>query len=1272
MDAGGSKVRILFRKGLCVALSFSTFILTPTPLFASSVDHETSFELSQDMQALYWSKIDQQMPWATEFALGNPLTAAPLPKLGFQSPQIDLDPFFMRSQSWQAGGEDCLDEVCYAKSSSDLIFASKDTNSQLRLQIGMTPIVQTADYIFLSLDDDALFRSKSADAAPIAGLFFIKKIDFAEAAQNQSPLPIFFFPLPGNWTGPNQHSFELDLSEQVVVYDIKQQGIAIELSDVRALERIQRVNLQLGQAWAQLDGAYDGLPKVGTTLDFGLFISGQGPNLKTDFASKLTPKFEKVASFVLPQAAADEVVSNVLSKLRNYISQRINNGASKQKPEAEQNSQTFLQKWGRPLALYGATFGLAAAASGQIDWSAQITSAMPEQIMGVAKILGLVVVGSVALRYTMYKERMDKKYATNKSDSFFERANKEHKALLDVIAPGMYLSVAGSAIAIRHSLEFLKDKIFPGTRFVHDAWAATMGFQMLQSSKLAITWKTFYYGALLFGMADTASLALDLIIFKPWWVHHLGISVTDAGGIAAAFASSQILANLLGHLLAGAHSYSAEVKGIHMQAALSESRQKMIALGLNPQAAKNQSKLRQFLNEEIEKRFKAVGLPGEDEFLFDPNTVIEWLAKKSGYSADELSGITSEQKAQLAKTDFVLKQGRWGLVVPALKAAVQAAIQIQKVSPSETGAKTVELLQWASDNRSLLEPVAERTWDVAASDWAQAEMLQSIRDEQNQADRSKVNSKKQIESLAEGVKGAFKYLASDATKEARDIRLTLFLMSTTGSSNDMLEFLPQSWREKAGSDLVAQLAAEIFNRAFFRYYESQPDLLPDLSKKPAAWRQSLSAVKVGTAQYFAQAETSVPETIWDVAGSAWAVKGLKESIDRAYASDLESAYGARAMKLVNRLASQQGALNDPFAREVRYRDFMYRLKLKDQARAEILNYKPARMSNFAKKQWAIARLEAAKTLKAIDPDEQVFDEWKGLAELYSEVIGKPMADIAKFTKSYHYRSIVAQKFAEQVGLQIENLENSGFVKAATLTAINETEKQLSNAREQSYLMKLSDEDERSFYQAQIFSRHFITAYIDKSVKDFDQLKGSSPEFPGRLQFIRRALVGVRGSSTVSYAIRVFESFFRNEEDVYAPGRLAQLSRSIPILPDVARTFVQNLRILPYMLSFSWFTSYYLWQIKTPWPLWAAMSSLGFISYAAATLNNRLQRFTDNKPMNDPGSKLVYAWWHSRWTNPTLVFVQMNAESISAAVSGGIAAAEAKASDCAEALLGKKH
>lgn len=1164
---------------ICLSLVF----ITPAPMVhaTNSGDSTELNQFRQDLVTFYWNQLDEQAPWVTEFAFGD-LGAQEFPwKVSANDPLIDADPFFMRSQSWSTNSETDRD-LQFAVDGKGLKLAIQ--GKTLDLQQPLKPILETDEYIVMVATDRAIFEAKApGESESGEGFFFINKKDLVRGVRTEFPVPVFHFPLPGSgWVNSSRASFEFEVTNQIILHTTENEALPIDLNDVALLERLQRDNLILSQVWSFFAGEVQqngvALPYRGSTIAFGLMLSGHIPEMVANGVGfNWQSKIRQIANLVIPQAQAEEKTEQTAS----------------------------WKKWILPAVLYGGTAVLAGMAYQHVDWSQLIPTGMGKRIATVSSILGGVLVASVAMKYSIHREHFRKKYPKVEGESWLSRLNKEHKGILDELTHGLYFSMAAIPQGIRHVLEFLKDRYQPQNKWLHTAWEATMGYQMRQNSHLAMNWKTFYLGALVFGMADSALVAVDLLIFAPYLVTYFGLGA-QIGAATAQFASSEVLRNFLGYLQGGAHSYSAEVKMIHLMSAEREAKRQLVAQGKDPEAAKNEPLVRKLAENELERRYKTVGLPGQDEFIYDPITVLESISRNAGFDSPKAV-------KDLPAHQFVLSKRHWGYIKPALKKALKRAQLAQAKAPSEVGAQTVKTLEWALNERSSVKAIAGRVWDVAASRWAKDEMKEAI--DSSVVDwLSTTSTPTWMGAMTSAVKGGLKYLTRDSTKDVRDIRQVLFLASTTGDTKEVLPYMPESWRSKAGSDDAAVLSAELFHRAFFSFFE-----------------------------------------------------GDKFMIDPS--PEMETRFSAKANRILDKVAQSDISLRDPFVRQTRYWELLHRLKRRADRRDAVRTYTPAKLSRLGVRQWSRARELAEAVMSQNGWDTANEEEWSEMATTFGNKIGKDI-DRQAWIQSHRYRFVVAQKFAQQTGLVVSDVGDSKFVQKVMITASEITESQLKTSEERSYRETLTAVD-REFHKARVFTDNFVQTYINMAVHEYDELPPSSGEYPGLFQKLRKKLVGIKGGKAIGVGLRSIEALFRNEDTSYRAGWWSFLDRNLPLFPDMYHNFVRTLRVMPFFLTISYLTSYYIWQIHMPYAMWVAFMLFGFTGPALVEFNNRLQKNWGKKPMSDVPNKLTYSWIHSRLTNPEAMLMQTYAQPITDTFEKYVSSPVRNiASDCADFLTRK--
>ncbi len=694
-----------------------------------------------------------------------------------------------------------------------------------------------------------------------------------------------------------------------------------------------------------------------------------------------------------------------------------------------------------------------------------------------------------------------------------------------------------------------------------------------------------------FGLADATLTTIDLLIFAPWLMNYLGW--TAIGAATVAYASATVLAQFFGYAMHGPHTYTQDVKTIHYGSAQAEARRQLAAKNKDPDNPRNEIELNRLTEEELEKRFKAVGLPGQEEFFFDPLTIWQRLLKSLGYSADRLKNLTEEERKQLSGQDFILGHRHLGLIEPALKNALAEAERIQTESPSTVGAQTVQLLKWAIQNRGLAKPIAGRTWDAATSKWGYAGLKESV--ERSVADwMGKDTSVNAIGKYWAITRGMFNYLAKDSTQMERDIRSVLYAMSTNNSDTafGLLDYLPNSWVEKAGSRVAANLGAELFHRHFIGYIEKE-------------------------------------------------IKMVNST------EDVDSSVAARADAILASVPSTDLFHNqDPFERHVRRNMIISKIKSNDAIEKAINEWKP-------KKDDILGRYQLRKALRKAEAkmpsmDEAISEQWIAVAEAYAKDLtpsAQKTFEAKTWIREQQFNFLFAQAFLKTVGLHARNVEDSDFVPKVLARTFKAAEDQMQGGRGAWYA-KLS-ETEKKVYYAKVFTEQFKNIYVLMSVNaDPDvYLRASDPQFPGRLQRVRGWLHGKRFSWLPDRLTRVAEMFGRNEADAYNPGIRSFLTRNVPFVPDLVHNFIRTMRYLPYSAGPGYLTQKYVFQIHFPWVMWIVSHVLGSTNGAFVEINNRRARFFDSKPMGGIPEKLTFARVHALFTNPQAVGELMYADPI---------------------------
>lgn len=736
---------------------------TPQPVQLSTAEQQDILHRS------YWAMTDNSHPELVEFAfhgLQESGDAFAQPLLHFSIEQralLDSDPFWMRSQVFVQGPSNCSSEstVCSSPTDQGLALQIPGVPNTLILKQPLNVVGLTQDRIFLSTTQSRFFAERDlGNDSPLEGLFVLHRASLEANLKFSRPTPLFFVPmLESGWAGAKVGFVEGEQGSLIFHNHSTGDHATLTGADLQIIEQSQRNNLLLAQTWTMLAEKQNPtlpghhptelLPMVGATLLNGLVLSSEVPSaVRKQAGIEWQRVLNKLGDLALPQAHAED---------------------AGQKPSLLTRIRSKFKAWALPISLYGTKLGISAwmlwdLQNSKMDWSNLFTADIGQRVATVGAILGVVALTSFILRMTIHRQHFREKYGQADNTSWFKEA-RQMNPFLDELAHGLWTSLSIVPQTVRNVLDVIKDRLFPRNKTLNWVWEQTIGFMIKTNEKLAMNHRTFKLGALVFGMADAFMVALDVIIWTPWIMQTFEIGTF--GAATAAYASSMVLSNFLSYLQSGAHTYSHDVKTIELKSAQDEVRRAMIAENLNPHAARNQTEFERRVEKVLDQRFRSRGLPGADEFLYDPGTILEWVVKKSGYSREALEKLTPQQLQTLSKHSFVIEKRRLGLVVPSLKLALKTAKRLHERTgrSSPVAENVINVLSWAKRNRGFL------------------------------------------------------FAHSSA---ARDIRFVMFLMTTNGDAHELEDMLPQSWIDNAGgSKEAAAIAAHLFHRAFFAYYSTK-------------------------------------------------------------------------------------------------------------------------------------------------------------------------------------------------------------------------------------------------------------------------------------------------------------------------------------------------------------------------------------------------------------------------------------------------------------------
>lgn len=1149
--------------GLPVAMAKQSYpgLRNSSPNVSASVNKE---ELTSGLLTSFQQEVHRALPLLEEFK------QAPWPRdlISTFNPSeegLDEDPFFLRSQSWRAvEGLKGEGDWSFSLSSKSVTLTHSNWRKSLEIQAPILPLIETAEYILFSVREDSdLVESKVPSLKESSqGLFFISKRDLlaqyhsAEALnfdeQQAIGAPLFFFPLPEEgWKGNLQVVEWLANDEVILRNQLDQSILPVELKDFQLLEKIQRANLLMAQVITLFDEREERLqqaahhmkatgeispfvmplPSAKATKGFGLFLSGKKPR-----------------AFMGGSKEAQIHPLNLNSSLWKKIQQSL-------LPEAR--AEGFLE-----------------------SIQSMITPDFWERVHFLNTLLFGAAVGSVALKYSTYRDLFKKKYPAVKK-TLKEKIWNEAKGNLDVYTHMLVTVSFSVGMSIVTSVEYLIDRFAtksagPKNGLVRWMFNNTLGWSRAQTSQLATNWKTFMLGALVMGGIDSALVVVQLLFVTPFVIEKMGWDMTTgvAAGTSAvaAFVTAEILHNIYAYFKTGAFSYSADQKFLVMDQVRMLADRELKRKGLDPTAREVQFERNRRIRELMNERMTQMGLPSDKDFLFDHNTLIEKVVQASGY------GLTKEELS-LLKDEVVLQTGRWGLAYPTLKKAHRAALSLQKKSPSAKADETVLTLSKSLEDfrisESFIKKAAEslirgRTQSAEQLELPLGEEPTSSERYQNFSKNPGFYLKAMVQNLSKRASRSAKKMGSDlesATVGAsRDVRKVISLMTYNGSVQDVLPLLPSEFIEMAGSKESAENAARLIHNAFFSITQGDESLLTP-------------------------------------------------------SSDSYSQFSEEAEEILK--FRHKGQTRDAFTKSLEKIEVIKTLQAEAKKENFVQTFKPA------KKGW-FERLQHQRAKK--------FAEQKMMAEATNE-----NSDLDSATQEKNYRRDYLKRLSHLSGLYLVDFEESEFTSLVEERALEAFHFQMNLPEEQRYIKELDEKTAQS-YRAQVFTDHFFDFYFQMSVMTDKHLKPDAPEQPGRFQKLRQKLIGKPGYDKIYRRIlRTTEGLY--EDTVFRPGLVNFISGKVPIIPEMVKVFFRNLHLLPYFMTFGYFTNYYLWQVKMDYAVWVFYFLLAFYGPTAVAVNNRIMKNFGIKPMGDVWSKVKYTIYHSWLTWPAFIPVMMFADPI---------------------------
>ncbi len=583
-------------------------------------------------------------------------------KYSADDPAIDRDPYFLRSQSWEKTA--AVNETFgFQKDHSGVEITVPGTSSLLRLNLPLTPVQATQEFLFFSLDQTSdLFQKAAGSEKPGEGLFFISRdelfrhaVDAAQAANeaNRQQVPVFFFPLPGQgWKGKIK-SLELAQIDTLSISNSAGTSIGLELKDVETLMKAQQLNLLMAISLTARNrnvGPNEAiLPASGTTAAFGLFFTGidlDNPG-KSLWSHSIASRLEWLKSYLVPEARAQVLSPDVIGR-----------------------------------------------------------------VVFVGTVLTGMLALSVVLKYASpgIRRKVNELHPSNPGDGLIKKMGREAVGIFDVFAHVTTTAAQLPAVTVGNAIEMFLDRFAPSV----SASEHTLVRRFLNSSfyfarnsvrGAPVNAKTFLLGALVMGSIDTAFVVVQYLVAVPWlcqavspylspyWQNKINMTFDPNNPNTRSLAIQSSVQTGIAYLMSGASSMSIESRAQVVTLIEREVDKEMVSQGKDPKAPQYQSERKAMIDDRIDQSMKQKGLPAKDGLIFDATTPFSKLAEALGNKTPEdLQG----------KESFILAT-RFSLTKTALARALETARADAKRDSSQLAQDTVSILEETSQKIGFIK-----------------------------------------------------------------------------------------------------------------------------------------------------------------------------------------------------------------------------------------------------------------------------------------------------------------------------------------------------------------------------------------------------------------------------------------------------------------------------------------------------------------------------------------------------------------------------------------
>lgn len=583
-------------------------------------------------------------------------------------PAIDRDPYFMRAQAWKEISK-TSSALGFVKSAGSLEITVPEAQKSLKLNIPLTPIQSTEEFIFMSLDEgsDLFKRAAGGERAAGEGVFFLNREDLIQKARTGAPTPVFFFPLAGSgWTG-TLSSLQMPQIESIIIAN-QEESVVIELRDIETVMKAQQINLMMASALTaknRNDASQVKFPAAGMTAAFGLFFTGIDLQMPQKSIWKATGQSSAVET-------THPWYSEVLKKISTWM------------PALVKPSQAFV---------------------------------LPPELVARLVFVGSVLTGmlatSVVIKYAhpgVRQKIKELRAGAEPTKNPLKLAKREIKETFDIFAAVTTTAAQIASVTFANSLEIFLDKFAPSVAaadhsLVRRFLKNTFYFSRDSVRNIPVNSKTFMLGALVMGGVDTAMVAIQYQVAVPWIAQtvspHVGEDLQNridktfdpTNPQTKQIALQDTIRNGIAYIQIGASNYSTEARSQEIDSVTKEIESEMKARGEDPEDPKLQSEKNRKIEEKINKRLKQKGLPDASNFLFDMSSVFSTIPKILGYKAPE----------EIQASQSYLLESRFGLSKNALNKAMEVATEWVKNDASQTSRDALAILEETSRSMSFLK-----------------------------------------------------------------------------------------------------------------------------------------------------------------------------------------------------------------------------------------------------------------------------------------------------------------------------------------------------------------------------------------------------------------------------------------------------------------------------------------------------------------------------------------------------------------------------------------